>query len=299
IVFNGNFTRQDLGTLINNGGGFGISGTLDLSGDELATDGTWYLTDDAMVKGGVLRDGTRIAVSYLLGRRGTLDGVTIDGTVSVGESVQLTITDGNINGHGIVLIGGTALEGPAVLKSGIATLTISKDMTVRGGGASFLGNDAPYISASRVENYGTLRSAVSGGSLDGGGFIFNHGAVAVDAGAKLTAGSMRFDTDSILSIAKPTSTSQAALSLVGTLDLSSLSDNLELTSPESWPLQVHYLIAHSASITGTFNHVTDNFAVQYTGTDIFVWRAFVPEPGVIGLVPAVAILRRRRRASGR
>ena len=181
VDLGGNFTVADLGTVANNGSTINLTGTLDNTGTTLA--GT--PPPARPIAGGTIDGGTVItAGSGVLMNApsgvGTLNGVTLAGTLELDEGGQLAITSGltldngqaNIGAGSWVTFSGTqALAGSgtvtfedddtsnSILVSGTGdTLTIGPNILIDGDSGTVNADDSAFI------NQGTI-SADAGGAI--------------------------------------------------------------------------------------------------------------------------------------
>jgi len=190
VNFMSSFTTAALGTILATNGTLELNGTLDNTGSTLvlgAEDGTW------LFQSGTIRGGTMVATNRagLVVQGGTLDGVTVNGVLDVGNSMgaTLTVTNGLVlNGTALVgnptngisgniaFSGTQSLSGNATvifgnygnalyLANGGTTLTIGAGITVRGQNG-IIGNIGRYVPQNvSVINQGTISCDVNKGTI--------------------------------------------------------------------------------------------------------------------------------------
>jgi hypothetical protein len=194
----GGFTLANVGTLNRTNGTIYVNGTLTNAGTLTlsAASGSWVLQGGTILGGAVTTTG---GASLIVNGSGTLNGVTVNGTLDVGNTytANLTVTNGLVL-NGVALVGNTNypygainFEGSQTLSgngavvfgayngwgSGSAnalyltyagtTLTIGSGITVHGqigmiGAAAY-----PYNSPANVSliNQGTISADASGGTI--------------------------------------------------------------------------------------------------------------------------------------
>ena len=182
VDLGGNFAVADLATFTNNGSTINLTGTLDNTGTTLALDaatGAWQIAGGTINGGTVTTAGSGVLMNAPSGV-GTLNGVTLAGTLELDEGGQLAITNGLTLNNGQVNIGagswvtfsGTqALAGSgtvtfedddtsnSILVSGTGdTLTIGPNILVHGDSGTVNADDSAFI------NQGTI-SADAGGNI--------------------------------------------------------------------------------------------------------------------------------------
>jgi hypothetical protein len=143
----GTFSQATLGTIHGSGGAIAISGLLTNVGGILGLDGavaSWTLAGGTIEGGSVLAtNGASLVVSS-----GTLDGVTVNGVLDVGNSVNggnLTITNG-------LVLNGTALVGNPTNGS-YGAISFAGNQVLGGSGMVAFGNSS--CNALRLANDGT------------------------------------------------------------------------------------------------------------------------------------------------
>jgi len=180
VSLGGTFTLANLGVFNQSGSTVNLTGTLDNTNTTLvlnAATGSWVL-NGGTVQGGAITasSGTPLIVSS-----GTFDGVTVDGVLDVGNSVndaELTVTNGLIL-DGVALVGnptngwfgqisflgdqtlggnGTLVFGYGYLVYGASTLTLGSGITVHGANGDIGGNGS-------VVNLGTISADVAFGDI--------------------------------------------------------------------------------------------------------------------------------------
>jgi hypothetical protein len=205
VNFSGVFSLAALGTFNPSGGTVNITGTLNNTNVTLAltpATGSWVLASGGAIEGGSV---TTSGAASLIINNGILNGVTVTGTLDVGntyDGAALTVTNG-LTVNGTVLMGNptngswgrTSFSGPQTL-TGTATvafgnsgnnaisplntnsaLTIGSGITVRGQYGSI------GFGSGSIVSQGIISCDVANGSfqLDGGPFV-NLGTVAMPTG---------------------------------------------------------------------------------------------------------------------
>ena len=191
LNLSGQLTTAGLGTFSSTGGTVNLTGTLDNTGTTLAlTAATGSLT----LSGGTIQGGTVTASggSDLVSANGTLDGVTLNGDVTVSTAASLTVTNGlelngvltldctsddwtslyfdgtqELKGTGDVEFGGTYTGWDGMYARGDgdsnpATLTIGPGITVQGSMSGLIGGQ--YNNDS-VVNQGTINADTAGQTI--------------------------------------------------------------------------------------------------------------------------------------
>jgi len=165
----GSFNLGDVGTLNHTNGMVGVTGMLNNTNTTLvlnAATGPWVLA------GGDIQGGTISAssVAPLIISSGTLDGVTINGNLDVGSSVngaQLTVLDGLTN-NGTLLLGNPT-------NSNYGVVNFNGTQTLGGTGTVVFGD---YVYAGTYY-YNSLRLSTGGTALAIGPGITIHGQKGV------------------------------------------------------------------------------------------------------------------------
>ena len=219
LVFRGSFTTDNLGTINRNNGNIYLSGTLNNTNMTLTLDaasGSWIL-NHGTVNGGTI--ATSGGASFIVSG-GTLDGVTINGTLDVGNSingVELSLTNGlvlngtmlvgnptdylngsvhfkgsqSVSGSGTVAFGYSVNNNLYLYNSGTA-LTLGSGITLRGQNGRFYG-----AQNTTLINQGILSADVSGGTITVNPTFNNQGlAQAINGGTISLNGTLNptFDT---------------------------------------------------------------------------------------------------------
>jgi RHS repeat-associated protein len=191
----GSFTRAGLGTLTRNGtvnNAIRLAGTLDNTGATLALDattGSWDLVGRGTLKGGTLSTtgGAQLnAIPDASFNRGTLDGVTLSGTVVV---TALTVTGGlTLTPGSLVQLGPSASVGGGVVFTGDQTVGGTGEIRSIGSSPSAIGsiainNNVTFGPGITVSSAGRLNVEVNGI-----GFFTNQGTIGADSGGDLWFG---------------------------------------------------------------------------------------------------------------
>jgi hypothetical protein len=216
VNLGGALTLQSLGAFNASGSTVNLTGTLNNTNTTLglnAATGSWVLSGGA-VQGGSIT--TSNGASFIV-QSGTLDGVTVDGVLDVGNSYDyagLTVTNGlTLNGTALVgnpssgwvgaisFAGSQVLGGNGTVVFGNAggywgnvleladdgtTLVIGSGITVRGqngtvgsGAGTHLGGPANVS----VANQGTISADVNGGTITVAGASFNNSGQLLESGS--------------------------------------------------------------------------------------------------------------------
>ena len=183
-IYNTNWSSSGI-LSVANGGTISLQGTCDNTGATLTLDGS----DGSFLFSGSIIGGTVAETNgaALVPQAGTLDGVTVDGAVTVttdsylyvkdGLTLNATLTLGDSNGYyGLVDFEGTqtldgtgtvVFSGPSSgnslgLSSG--TLTIGSGITVEGQ-SGYVGYSPSFRGSPALINQGTIEADVSGGTI--------------------------------------------------------------------------------------------------------------------------------------
>ena len=164
LLLGGTFTIGRLGTVTRQQGRIAITGTLDNNSSTLALDansGTWELEGGTILGGTIeTRDGETLAV---LPSQGTLDGITLDGNLTIERFATARVLGGIELSQGLIEF---APEGGAVMQFVGA-------QSVRGQGVLQLGSsqqNSIYMDGSQVVTF------ESGIAIGGSGFLGRSGA---------------------------------------------------------------------------------------------------------------------------
>jgi hypothetical protein len=319
LAFGGAYTRAQLGHLVYTPGAthgaFVIRGTLLNEGQTFRVDqttGPWHIA--GKIRGGTVqtRDAVPLVIAYgtSRGHRPELDDVTLDGSIVMGQSVHLYLTDGVLRGAGDVFMAMPALEGPSQIRSANlnGSVTISGGIRIHGGGNDFLGGyrgSGPGDEFNDTFIGGTVHSDSQGVLSVYGRTIHNSGTFRIDGDCVLsTFGRFNFD-DPPSVVFDPGGRLQVDVSgneiggqfvVNGALDLTTPDDRLDLTlAPGLSPFTYYRIATTTHGIFGTFDQVTPGFDVRYLNGNLY--GAAVPEPFcLIPVVAAAALLRRHRRS---
>jgi formylmethanofuran dehydrogenase subunit C len=305
VALGGTFTVASLRAFTAVGGTVNVTGTLDNTNSTLVMDGslnTWYLG------GGAIRGGTVLATNgalLLYSAGGTLDGVTVNGVLDVGNTYSaatLTVTEGLVlngtmlvgnatnNNYGAISFAGNQVLGgngtvvfgdyngwgnssanalsPA--NSG-ATLVLGPGITVRGQNGTIGTAGYPWNSPANVSvvNQGTISADVSGGTIIVAGASLSNSGQLVESGSggSITVTANTLNTGLIGADQGTITFSGGFTQYVGTLDFG-------LSSPADFG-QIN--LTGNASVGGTLASQLnggylpspgDSFAVLNYGTSI-------------------------------
>ena len=277
---------------VSGGDGVYITGTLNNSNTTAVFNGAgvgWYLYGGTIVGGTIVTTNGSLVVYS-----GTLDGVTVSGTLDMGNTISgaiLTVQDGlTLNGTMLAgnptngnwgyasFVGSQALEGNGTITCGNSgndslsvanagtTLVIGPGITVHGQ----YGNIGAFAGASdvNVANQGTISADVKGGTITIAGTSFNNqgaleaqngGTIVPNSGTTTNSGSIVADSGTI-------TFANAFTQTVGTLDFG-------LSSPSSFGRITFSGIATlggtlAAHLDGTNTpNIGDSFAVLSYGSN--------------------------------
>jgi len=243
------------------------------------------------LNGGTMLSGTVVAAngaSLIVNGSGTLDGVTVNGVLDVGNTysgAQLTVLDGLVlngtaylggpnsyygsiqfpasqalGGNGTVVFGSNPTVGATGLResSGGATLTIGAGITVRGqngaiGYCSYFGGPANVA----VINQGTISADVGGGTIYVVGQpVSNQGWLAMSNGGQLVVQGLAGNVGQIAPVAGST------LSLSGTYT-NNLAINL---TNATLNLSGNWVNAGSINLTNATVNLGSSFTTTQLGT---------------------------------
>src|SRR6185503_5208888 len=246
---------QRLGTIDTAGGVVQLSGLLDNSGFNLLLDGS---SNALRLAGGTIRGGTITTTNgaALIVSGGTLDGVTVNGVLDIGNTssngVSLMVTNGLVL-NGTALLGNPTNGLPNSFKwwgeiSFAGSQTLSGTGTVVFGNATYTPSSTTYfIDALRIRDASTTLTIGPGltvrglngtvGNLYLGGppdvSIINQGTISADvAGGNIVVVAQPFSNSGLLRSEAGTLTLVSAIQRLGTIDtaggvvqLSGLLDN--------------------------------------------------------------------------
>jgi len=284
LAFGGTTRTDQLGTIANNGTLL-LTGTLDNT-NQTYTHGS---PNAFALKGGRILGGTVVTqpgqdLNVASSSSGTLDGVTLNGTVKLGSVATLNLPNG-ISGTGAIVV-------PTVATTTIRAssdfmqppLVIGPGITIRGG--SFNVNSSQTVSIHGKIQADGFQVSINGSSIlaDGTLQTGQFGRISTRA---LSLGSGGHFATTLAG------TSPGLLQVTGDLDLGG-DDFLDLTRIGTSP-GPFLITTYSGTLTGLFDHVTDGFLVNYsTAGQITVTP--VPEPtGAFATMLIVFSFARRRR----
>ena len=256
----GSFATAGIGTITRSGGAVNITGTLNNTGTLALDDttGSWQLAGGTILGGTVSTAGSAKLASILAGNPGTLDGVTLAGTLDLTASSSrarvindLTLDNGLVNmaqnGYltfeGTQTLGGTGTvaftdnnASNALYAGSNSTLTIGPNVTVHGTAGQINNNGPGTTGSGTFINQGTIRADVAGGSilLNGVGWS-NSGTIEAINGSTVTLAGTWSNTGTIEETA-------STLNLGGIFGLNSLLGALLTRS------------GGAVNITGTLNN---------------------------------------------
>lgn len=298
----GNYTRAQMGKLINNGGTFAIAntGTLNNAGQIFDSYGLGPWVLQGTMRGGTLitSDPSRpLYIDNYPNQPAVLDDVTVNGVIYIVPLTQLQVPTGQtLHGDGQVIIKYGSGYG-SVLSTPSGTFTIGQGMTVSRifydiYDPPLIGtNGAPFV------NHGTLRSESPQAGLDViGTGAFNDGIISIGQFASLQfRGGLTMD-DGGTFVEAIGSQGSGVLKVLGDLNLESFDDYLVIQSAAA-PMGSTYLIAtYSGQLFGTFDHVVGDVTVDYAVPGS-ISVTVVPEPLnamlFAGTASLCAVLRRR------
>jgi CARDB/Immunoglobulin domain len=171
INLGGTFTVSDLGTFNRSGGTVDLTGTLDNTNTVLWLDGnswgTWIL-NGGTIEGGIVE--TTNGASLIV-RQGTLNGVTMDGTLDVGNTYNeggLTVVN-NLTLNGTILMGNPTNEN-------WGAVNFSGTQTLGGNGTVIFGNQNPYYNALILGTANTTLTIGNGITITGQNGTLGYGS---------------------------------------------------------------------------------------------------------------------------
>jgi len=161
VNLGGDFTLAALGAFTRSGGTVNLTGVLTNTSTTLALNaasGSWVL-DGGTVLGGTI---TTAEGATLVVNNGTFNGVTMSGTLDVGDSFNtgnVTVTNG-------LVLNGTALVGNPTNVSYAGYITFAGSQTLGGTGTVVFGDNATY-NALRLADGATTLTIGSGITVEG------------------------------------------------------------------------------------------------------------------------------------
>ena len=189
LTINSDFRLDTIGTLENTAGRVWIGGTLDNTGAVFRVDsahGDWGLA--GTLRGGTYESGDGRALVVRANTNSTLDGVIVNGLISLNTTSSLSIPAGqSLTGSGTVQLG---MNTPPASISTLAcpndTLTVDSGMTIRGQGLVMGGT---LSSPQPVVNRGHIVAEVPNGLLEvRGTSVLNVGSMETANGGILGLG---------------------------------------------------------------------------------------------------------------
>ncbi len=283
VDLGGSFTLAALGAFTRSGGTVNLTGVLTNTSTTLALNaasGSWVL-DGGTVLGGTIT--TAGGATLVVNGTGTFNGVTMDGTLDVGSSVNaadLTVTNGlvlngtalvgnptNVNagyitfagsqtlgGTGTVVFGDNPTYNAVRLADAATTLTIGLGMTVEGQNGT-IGYSSPWGGPQNVSvvNQGVISADVSGGTIlmdaepfdNNGTLAATLGTAALDGSFNLASGTLEFGLSNTNTFGKIQISGSAALA--GTVAATLLNGFMPAVS-NSFPVLTY------GSFTGAFTN---------------------------------------------
>jgi fibronectin-binding autotransporter adhesin len=297
LAFDGTYTLDNLGTVVNDSGTLRLAGTLDNTGRTF-TNGSgriWQLA--GRIFGGAVSapdGGGELVIPSTA--TATLDGVSVEGTIQLSPDSTLVLPT-PLAGHATVLLGGPTSVITNVLfpRSTSHDLVLEAGVVIRGGS----GTVGP-TSSFAFYNHGLIQADPGAAITLRGPFgIFSDGTLSLLGGSTVTTSlsSLSLGNGGTLAVQIGGPAGQALLNVNGSLDLSG-SDVLALDPLDPNPVGTYLIATYTGTLTGAFDSVTQGFVVDYS-TPHKIYAVVVPEPAV-AVVPALwAILARRRRRSAR
>ena len=289
-----------------NGGTISLQGTCDNTGATLTLDGS----DGSFLFSGSIIGGTVAETNgaALVPQAGTLDGVTVDGAVTVttdgylyvkdGLTLNATLTLGDSNGYyGLVDFEGTqtldgtgtvVFSGPSSFNSlGLSsgTLTIGSGITVEGQ-SGYVGYSPSFRGSPALINQGTIDSDVSGSTItvygtdnqNNGTVEATYGGTIVLQAATFTnTGLIEAGTDSTISVQSSTfNLNNGTLASIGSFIVQSTTVNFNggiVSTPISL-ISTTLNIASTAALAASF----DLYGTNYLTGNLGVGQALIVEP---------------------
>jgi hypothetical protein len=309
IGFKGEFTRDSLGPLVNNGGSFGVLGTLENAGQKFPINnatGQWYLT--GTIHGGTIETGDGLALRIPFSAIATLDNVAVNGRIVLEDRLEIPAGQ-TLSGNGeIVISGAEAPEGDGTIRTKSGTTIIGSGMTIRGGvdrsfpafaGQAMIGNPGSTLVNHGIIHVDPISQWGNGQSLQLAGKTTNDGTLEVTSPSTIRAlGDLSFAAGGKLVI-----DGGGELDVFGNLELSTDADFLDVYPQANGQPYDQYLIAtYGGIVSGIFDHVTSGITVDYsTPGQILISGTPVPEPAgaVLEILAGVIILRIRRSPKAR
>ena len=321
----GTYTRASLGNVVNNTA-VAIAGTMNNAGQTTTLDdgpGTWRLIRGGTIVGGTINIptgdalviGSEAATSSPSSSSATLDGVAVTGVIRVNG--QLRILNGLSGTNEIIGGGQGSIVAPGTLTIPATTsirYTINTNTFRVGDGTQAVVNEGDInaeqlrinVEGTSVANAGRMRVTSFGSMSVITPQMTNTGDIEIAKNCGITisrntsggAGTTAFATGGTLQVELGAlGSSPGKLAVVGSLDLSTLDDFLELVVPPNTSSFPQTIVTYTGTLTGTFDHVPSGVAIDYA-TPNQIRVIAVPEPasgiGVILLASGAALARRVR-----
>ena len=294
VNLGGDFTLADLGAFTRSGGTVNLTGVLTNTGTTLvlnAASGSWVL-DGGTVLGGTI---TTAVPATLVVNNGTFNGVTVVGTLDVGNSVNaaaLTVTNG-------LVLNGTALVGNPT-NSDYGNITFAGSQTLGGSGTVVFGNQSgDTYNALRLADGGTTLTIGSGMTVEGqngtigyssvyGGpenvSVVNQGVISADvSGGTIVVDAEPFQNNGTLAATLGTATLAGSFNLAGgTLEFGLSSTNsfgkiqISGSAALAGTVAATLLNGFMPAVSNSFPVLTyGSFTGAFTNTELpsgFVWQ---------------------------
>lgn len=298
VVLGGPGHVEDLGALVSNGGVFNLTGTLD-------------------------DDGHHPLSAYYLGlfhfHGAILDNITLGGDLNIDGGSVIISRNIDANGHAINVDAGsidlelTTLSDVAVHLSNhsviYAYLTVGSDVSINGDGEietmSSLANagtiraDHPGkslgIVSSGTSNTGVMQ-AINGGDMAFQGPLTNAGLLEIDSPSQVRAGDVTMAGGAVLKLGLNSDPLTPLLIVSGKLDLSSVSDELDVfLEPRQTFSGPYEIIQYRGTLAGVFDDLSPGLVLDYSHPGA-IYVIAVPEPAglaLIGMLGGACVFRRR------
>ncbi len=243
VYLGGSFTVSNLGNFSATNSTVYLNGVLDNTNSTLKLNGQSWILYQGDVEGGII--DTTNGASLIADNSGTLDGVTLNGTLDVGNSINggwLDILDGltlngtalvgnpsngwygyinfqeteSLTGHATVKFGNSGTCNALRLTAGGTTLTLGTNVMVEGAygqvGSSYYYCFGGPQNVSLI-NQGTIAANVSGGT------IYVEGSPVVNSGSMIQTNGGSLDIDYLPDVTGLTIGTGGTLTLNGNYDI--------------------------------------------------------------------------------